>query len=101
MNKILAQMMIHCRESITDSQVEVLQTYKDSSADFDWTQSAYKSLLDFNMNKYVVDPSLPKEKQEGPVDMSQAENTMQTIVEVSFLFFLAVVTLGLKRGNET
>ena len=81
MNKILSQMMIYCREHITDGQVEELQNFKDNAGDFDWTQTSYKPLLNFDINKYAVDPSLPKEKQEGPVDLSQAESAMQTIVE--------------------
>jgi hypothetical protein len=37
MNKILSQMMINCREHITPEQIDTLQTFKDSAADFDWT----------------------------------------------------------------
>ena len=81
MNKILAQMMINCRERITDDQVATLQEYKDNSADFDWTQSEYSPLLNFDLTRYEVDDSLSKEKREGPVEMSPAENTMSTIVE--------------------
>ena len=81
MNKILAQMMIHCRERITEAQVNTLQQYKDTAADFDSTKPEYSSLLNFSLEKYAVDPTLSKEKQEGPVEMTQAENTMQTIVE--------------------
>jgi len=81
MNKILSQMMIYCREHISDQQVEELQQFKDSSADFDWSRPDYKTLLNFDLNKYKVDENLPKEKQEAPVDMSQAEAAMQTIVE--------------------
>lgn len=81
MNKILSQMMIHCRERVTDDQVELLQKFKDNAPDFDSTKREYASLLDFSLDRYHVDPSLPKEKQEAPVEMSQAENTMQTIVE--------------------
>jgi hypothetical protein len=81
MNKILAQMMIHCRERVTDAQVDLLQTFKDNAADFDSTKTEYSSLLNFSLDRHTVDSSLPKEKQEGPVEMTQAENTMQTIVE--------------------
>ena len=35
MNKILAQMMIHCREKVSDAQVETLQVHKDTPADID------------------------------------------------------------------
>ena len=83
MNKILSKMMIHCRENVKDAQVESLQTFKDSAADFDWTTAEYKPLLNFNLDQFKVDETLPKEKQEGPVEMSQAEVAMQTIVEVS------------------
>ena len=83
MNKILSQMMINCRENVKDAQVELLQKYKDNAADFDWTNPEYKPLLNFNLDRLKVDESLPIEKQQGPVEMSQAENAMQTIVEVS------------------
>jgi len=39
-------------------------------------------LLDFNLNKFAVDESLPEDKQKGPVEMSKDEIRMQTIVEV-------------------
>ena len=83
MNKILSKMMIQCRENVKDAQVEILQTFKDSAADFDWTTAEYKPLLNFNLDQFKVDETLPKEKREGPVEMSQAEVAMQTIVEVS------------------
>ena len=83
MNKILAQMMIHCRERVTDDQVKELQTFKDSAAEFDSTNPAYSALLNFDLDRYKVNENLPKEKQEGPVEMSQAENAMQMIVEVN------------------
>ena len=82
MNKILSQMMINCRENVKDSQVEELQKFKDAAADFDWTTAEYKPLLNFGLDKFKVDETLPKEKQEGPVEMSQSEVAMQTIVEV-------------------
>lgn len=75
-------MMIHCKERITPEQNVTLQTYKDRSAEFDSTQPDYAALLNFDLGKYAVDQSLPKEKQEGPVDMTQQEGMMQTIVEV-------------------
>ena len=81
MNKILSQMMIHCKEHATPEQVETLQKFKDSSADFDASQPAYAALLDLDLTRHAVDPSLSKEKQEAPVDMTQQESTMQTIVE--------------------
>jgi len=77
--------MITCREKITQDQVEVLQKFKDASTEIDSTRADYAKLLNFDLTRYNVDPSLPKEKQEGPVDMSTAENTMQTIVEVTII----------------
>ena len=62
MNKILSQMMIYCREHITEAQVEELQKFKDNSQDFDWTQPEYKTLLNFDINRYKVNENLPKEK---------------------------------------
>ena len=81
MNKILSQMMINCREHVSDEQVKTLQGFKDRAAEFDQNQPEYARLLNFNINRYKVDDSLSKEKQEGPVDMTQAEVAMQTIVE--------------------
>jgi hypothetical protein len=83
MNKILAQMMLHCRDRITPQQNVTLQTFKDHSADFDYTQEEYSSLLNFDLSRYAVDTSLPQDKQEGPVDLSQQEAMMTQIVEVS------------------
>ena len=81
MNKILSQMMIFCREHISDNQVDELQKFKDNSQDFDWTRPDYKTLLNFDINRYKVNENLPKEKQEAPIELSQAEAAMQTIVE--------------------
>ena len=67
MNKVLAQMMIHCRDHVTPEQVAHLQTFKDNSADFDHTQKGYSELLDFNLDKYRVDESATKEVQEAPI----------------------------------
>lgn len=61
MNKILAQMMIHCRERITPAQNVTLQTYKDKSTEFDYSQPEYAALLNFDLNRYKVDETLPKE----------------------------------------
>jgi len=47
-----------------------LQEFKDNSGDFDWKRADYKTLLNFDLNRYKVDETLPKEKQEAPVDMS-------------------------------
>ena len=76
MNKILSQMMINCREHVTEDQVINLQTFKDDAATFDWTSTNYQPLLNFDLSRYQVDPAVPKEKAEGPVDMSQAETMM-------------------------
>ena len=76
-------MMLHCRDRITPAQNVTLQTYKDRANEFDYTQADYAALLNFSLDKYAVDESAPKEKQEGPVDMTQQEAMMQTIVEVS------------------
>lgn len=83
MNKILAQMMLHCKDRITPEQNKTLQTFKDNAQDFDSTQADYAALLNFDLNKYKYDESVPIETQQGPVDMNQQENMMQTIVEVS------------------
>ena len=76
MNKILAQMMLKCRDKITDLQVVELQKFKDAAPDFDSTQPTYSVLLDFDLKRFEINPNLPKEKQEGPVEMSTAENNM-------------------------
>lgn len=55
-------MMIYCREHISNNQVEELQKFKDNSQDFDWTKTEYKSLLNFDINRYKVNENLPKEK---------------------------------------
>jgi hypothetical protein len=81
MNKILAQMMITCREKVSADQVELLQTFKDSAADFDPTPAEYATLLNFDLNNYRVDPSWSEERQQGPVDMTPAESRMQAVVE--------------------
>jgi hypothetical protein len=85
MNKILSQMMINCRENVKDAQVEELQKFKDSAADFDWTRADYKPLLNFGLDRFKVDQTLTQEKQEAPVQLTQAESAMQTIVEVRTL----------------
>lgn len=81
MNKILAQMMISCREKVTPEQVELLQTFKDNAPEFDSTQKDYARLLDFSLERFRVDASLPEDRQQGPVDMSPAEQRMQAVVE--------------------
>jgi len=81
MNKILAQMMITCREKVSTEQVEKLQTFKDNAADFDPSPSEYSRLLNFDLANYRVDPTWSEERQQGPVDMSAAESRMQAVVE--------------------
>lgn len=83
MNKILAQMMLHCKEIITEEQVALLQTFKDNAGGFDPNQEEYAKLLNYDLSRYEVDPSLPTEQQTAPVEMSRQEAMMQTIVEVS------------------
>ena len=78
-----------------------MQKFKDSAADFDWTSAEYKPLLNFDLDRFKVNESLPKEKQEGPVEMSQNENAMQTIVEVSTLIVSDGLFIGPLRGDET
>jgi len=75
--------MIHCREHITPEQNQTLQTFKDNAHDFDSTQPAYASLLNFDIERYKVDETLPEDRQAAPIELSQQENMMQTIVEVS------------------
>lgn len=98
LNKILAQMMLSCVDKVAQYQVEILQEFKDRPAEFDSTQEAYSPLLNFDLDKYKVDESLPEEKQRAPVDMSQQEYAMQTIVEVSFSKQRNLV--GPERRNE-
>jgi len=87
MNKILAQMMIHCRERITPEQNKTLQQYKDRSQEFDAEQPEYAALLNFSLDKYRVDEAAPKEVQEAPIEMSQQESMMQNVVEVSSFLY--------------
>ena len=82
MNKILAQMMLHCKDRITEEQITNLQAFKDNAGGFDYTQADYSALLNFDINRYKVDPSLTPEQQAGPIDLSKQEAMMQTIVEV-------------------
>ncbi len=96
MNKILSNMMLTCKDRITQQQVENLQKFKDSPAEFDSTQAEYSSLLNFDLNHYIPDPNKPEAQQQVPIELNQAEINMQTIVEVS----QASNSLGLKRGNE-
>ena len=79
-------MMLHCKDRITPEQIAILQTYKDNAAGFDSTQTAYSDLLNFDLSRFEVDPSLPAEQQSGPVELSRQESMMQTIVEVKSCF---------------
>lgn len=78
-------MMLYCTEKISPDQIEILQEFKDRPSEFDSTQEAYFKLLNFNIDKYKPDLNLPEEKQKAPVDMTQQEYYMQTIVEVSHI----------------
>ena len=71
MNKILAQMMLHCKDRITPEQITILQTFKDNAGGFDHTQADYAALLNFDITRYQVDPSLTPEQQQGPIDLSK------------------------------
>ena len=62
--------------------MQTLQEVKDSPDDFDWTLKDYAVLLDFDLNRFKVDESLPEESRMAPVEMSREEIRMQTIVEV-------------------
>lgn len=75
-------MMLHCRDRITPDQVAELQKFKDYAGEFDHARPEFAALLNFNLDKYRVDESAPKDVQERPIEMSQAEVAMQTIVEV-------------------
>lgn len=83
LNKILAQMMLYCVDKISPDQIEILQEFKDRPSDFVSTKPGYNELLNFSLEKYKVDESLPEDKQKGPIEMSQQEYAMQNIVEVS------------------
>lgn len=76
-------MMIHCADKINQVQIDELQKFKDSAAEFDYSRKEYSDLLNFNLDKYRVDETLSEEQQKAPIEMSQMEAHMQTIVEVS------------------
>lgn len=75
--------MLSCQDKITPEQIEILQTYKDEPTTFDHTQADYMPLLAFSFDDYKVDENLPEDKKSGPIEMSQQEVYMQTVVEVS------------------
>ena len=83
MNKILAQMMLNCKEIIKPEQVAFLQTFKGNVESLDSTKAEYAALLDFDLKRFEVDPSLTAEQQTGPIELTRQESMMQTIVEVS------------------
>lgn len=58
MNKILAHMMMHCRDRITPEQNVTLQSYKDRANEFDYSQSDYSALLNFDLQRFKVDETL-------------------------------------------
>lgn len=62
--------------------MDELQKFKDAAADFDISKSGYSSLLNFNLDRFKVDENAAKEVQEAPIELTQAEMAMQTIVEV-------------------
>jgi hypothetical protein len=55
-------MMLYCVEKISPDQVEILQEFKDRPAEFDSTKESYSKLLNFELDKYKVDESLPEDK---------------------------------------
>lgn len=69
-------MMIACSEKITPDQITNLITYRDNPVDFDYTIPEYNKLLDFNLDLFKVDTTLPEEQQKGPVQMSRQERAM-------------------------
>jgi hypothetical protein len=81
MNKILANMMLSCKEKINVAQIDTLQEHKDAPAEFDSTTAGFFELLNFNLEAFAVDTTLSAEKQSGPIELSRQEITMQTIVE--------------------
>jgi hypothetical protein len=85
-------MMLHCKDRILPEQIALLQTYKDNAGGFDSTQAEYAALLNFDLSRFEVDPSLTPEQQQGPIELTKQEAMMQTIVEVkcylSFLYLL-------------
>ncbi len=90
-NKILAGMMIHCSEKISDAKVHELQTLKHRPNEIDAKTEEHQNLLDFNLDKYKVDSTLSVDAQKKPIELSQQEVYMQTMVEVSappFLYFI-------------
>jgi hypothetical protein len=62
MNKVLAQMMLHCKDRISPEQIALLQTYKDNAGGFDSTQQEYAALLNFDLSRFEVDPNLTPEQ---------------------------------------
>lgn len=85
MNKILANMMLNCKDRMTQQQVEVLQQFKDTPASFDPTVAEYATLLNFDLMSYAPNPNLPEAQQQVPIELTNQEINMQTIVEVTKL----------------
>jgi hypothetical protein len=55
-------MMLHCKDRILPEQIALLQTYKDNAGGFDSTQAEYAALLNFDLSRFEVDPSLTPEQ---------------------------------------
>ena len=71
MNKILSNMMLHCNEKASAEQIEALQEYKDRPTEFDSSRAGYFELLNFNLQAFAIDPSIPLEKQSAPIELSR------------------------------
>jgi len=83
LNKMLANMMMTCSSSITNSQMTELLSFKQDPSELDYAKPENAKLIDFDIERYIPDASLSDEKKAAPIDLSQQELNMQTIVEVS------------------
>ena len=81
MNKLFANLMMACADRINMDQVVNLHEFRDNPQDFDSTVPEYLELLDYNLDKYKPDASLSEDQQAMPVELTQNEIYMQTIVE--------------------
>ncbi len=61
LNKVLANMMMSCDKQITPAQVTTLLSFKEDATQIDYAQAEYQKLLDFDLDRYVPDPSLSDE----------------------------------------
>jgi hypothetical protein len=48
----------------------MLQTYRDTPADFDYTQADFLPLLSYNLDRFKPKEDASPEKQAGPVEMN-------------------------------